>query len=93
MVWNSDHVSVSTDFPANSKGDAPSYCTAYDYSRADWDGLCVNLKDVLWKDIFKLGASAATSEFCECIQVEIDVYIDVCSLTNFHGFRLPVVLP
>ena len=28
-----------------------------------------------WRDIFKLSASAATSEFCEWVQVGIDVYI------------------
>ena len=48
---------------------------AYDYSRADWDGLCDHLRDVPWEDIFKLGASAAASEFCEWVQVGIDVYI------------------
>ena len=31
--------------------------------------------DVPWEDIFKLGASAAASEFCERAQVVIDVYI------------------
>ena len=48
---------------------------AYDYPRADWDGLCDHLRDVPWEDIFKLGASAAASEFCEWVQVGIDVYI------------------
>ena len=48
---------------------------AYDYSRADWDGLRDHLRDVPWKDIFKLSASAAASEFCEWVQVGIDVYI------------------
>ena len=48
---------------------------AYDYSRADWDGLCDHLRDVPWEDIFKLSASAAASEFCEWVQVGIDVYI------------------
>ena len=33
------------------------------------------MRDVPWEDIFKLGASAAASEFCEWIQVGIDVYI------------------
>ena len=47
----------------------------YDYSRADWDGLNDHLRDVPWEDIFKLSASDATSEFCEWVQVEIDVYI------------------
>ena len=31
--------------------------------------------DVPWEDIFKLGASAAASEFCEWVQVGIDVYV------------------
>ena len=48
---------------------------AYDYSRADWDGLCDHLRDVPWEDIFKISASAAASEFCEWVQVGIDVYI------------------
>ena len=48
---------------------------AYDYSRADWDGLRDDLRDVPWEDIFKLRASAAATEFCEWVQVGIDVYI------------------
>ena len=75
-LGNSDHVvSVSIDFPTNSQQDAPFHRIAYDYSRADWDGLRDHLRDVPWEDIFKIGASAAASEFCEWIQVGIDVYI------------------
>ena len=33
------------------------------------------MRDVSWEDIFKLGASIAASEFCEWVQVRIDVYI------------------
>ena len=33
------------------------------------------MKDVPWEDIFKLSASAPASEFCEWVQVGIDVYI------------------
>ena len=33
------------------------------------------MRDVPWEDIFKLGASAAASKFCEWVQVGIDVYI------------------
>ena len=62
------------DFPSNSQRDDPFPRIAYDYSRAEWDGLCDHLRDVPWEDIFKLGASAA-SEFCEWGQVGIDVYI------------------
>ena len=76
-LGNSDHVvvSVSIDFPINSKQDTPFHRMAYDYSRADWDGLCDHLRDVPWEDIFKLSASAAASEFCEWVQIGIDVYI------------------
>ena len=47
-LGNSDHVvvSVSIDFPINSKQDAPFHCVAYDYSRADQDGLCDHLRYV-----------------------------------------------
>ena len=79
-LGNSDHVvvSVSIDFPTNSQWDAPFHRIAYDYSRAYWDGLRDHLRDFPWKDIFKLSASAAASEFCECAQVGIDVYIRHC---------------
>ena len=65
-LGNSDHVglSVSIDFSSNSQWDASFHHIAYDYSRADWDGLCDHLRDVPWEDIFKLGASVAASEFC-----------------------------
>ena len=74
---NSDHdvVSVSIDFPTISQRDAPFHGIAYDYSRDDLDGLCDHFRDVAWEDIFKLGASIAASEFCEGVQVGIDVFI------------------
>ena len=77
---NSDHVvvSVSIDFPINSKQDAPFYCIAYDYSCADWNGLCDSLRDVPWKYLFKLSAFAAAREFCEWFQLGIDLYIPRC---------------
>ena len=76
-MGNSDHVvvSVSIDFLSNSQQDTPFHRIAYDYSRADWDGLCDHLRDVPWEDIFKLSASAAASEFCEWVQVGTDVCI------------------
>ena len=76
-LGNSDLVvvSVSIDFPSNSQQDAPFNRIAYDYSRADWDGLRDHLGDDPWEDIFKLSASAAASEFCEWVQVGIDVCI------------------
>ena len=55
--------------------DAPFHCIAYECSRADWDGLPDHLREVPWEDIFKLSVSAAASEFCEWVQVGIDVNI------------------
>ena len=68
-------VSVSIDFPSNSQQDAPVHSIAYDYSHADCDDLLDHLRDVPWEDVFKLGASAAPSEFCVWVQDGIDVYI------------------
>ena len=86
-LGNSDHVvSVSIDFPTNSQQDAPFHRIAYDNSRVDWDGLRDHLRDVPWEYIFKHDASAAASEFCEWVQVGIDVYISHCKyqlLLNF----------
>ena len=53
---------------------SPFHCIAYDYSCADWDSLHDHLRGASWEDIFKLGTFAA-SEFCEWVQVEIDIYI------------------
>ena len=79
QLGNSDYVvvSVSIEFPSSSLQDAQFHRIAYDYSRADWDRLRDHLRDVPWEDIFKLGASAAASEFCEWVQLGIDVYIPV----------------
>ena len=74
---NSDDiiVSVSINFPSYSQQDTLFPCIAYDYSCADWDGPHDHLRDVPWEDIFKLTVFAAASEFCELVQVGIDVYI------------------
>ena len=66
-------VSVSIHCRTYSQQTAPFHRN--DYSRADWDGLCDHFRDVPWKNIFKLGASAAAGEFCEWAQVGNDVYI------------------
>ena len=90
-LGNSDHVvvSVSIDFPSNSQRDALFHHIAYDYSRAEWDGLRDHLRDITWKDIFKLGASATASEFCGWVQIGIDVYIS----HRKYQVRLFVLLP
>ena len=92
-LGNSDHVvvSVSIDFPTNSQQDAPFHRIAYDYSRADWDGLRDHLRDVPWEDIFKLSASAAASEFCEWVRDDLSIPNQTCirsSLTHLYGFIL-----
>ena len=76
-LGNSDYVviSVSIDFLWTWKRDALFQCLAYDYFCVDWDSLCNHLRGVPWKDVFKLSASAAASEFCEWFQVGIDIYI------------------
>ena len=76
-MGNSDQVviSVSIYFPSNLQWDVTFHHIAYDYSRVDWVGLCDHLGDVSWEDFFKLGASAAASQFCEWVQVGIVIYI------------------
>ena len=75
-LGNSGHVVVlvSIDFLSNSQRDAPFHRIAYDYSCTDWVSLRDHLRDVPREDIFKLGGSAA-SEFCEWVEVGIDIYI------------------
>ena len=76
-LGNSDHIVVSVfiDFPSNNQRDTSFHCISYDYSHADWVGLCDHLRHVPWEDILKLGASAAASEICECVQLGDDAYI------------------
>ena len=40
------------------------HLTAYDYPRADWDGLRDPFGDIPWEDIFRCDASVAAGEFC-----------------------------
>ena len=71
-LGNSDHVvSVSTDFPINSKQDVPFHRVTYDHSRADWDGLHDHLRDLPWEDIFKLSESAALVNFVSGFRLEL----------------------
>ena len=68
-LGNSDHVfvSVSIDFPSNSKQDALFHHIVCDYSCSDWYSPCDHLRDIPWKNIFRLSISAAASTFCECV--------------------------
>ena len=92
-LGNSHHlVSVSVGFPTNSQQDAPFHRIAYDYSRADWDGFRDDLRDVPWEDIFKLGASAAASEFRLELMYIYHIENIRSSLIHLHGFQLLVLL-
>ena len=61
----SDHfvISVSTEFPSNSKEGAPFHPTACGYSRAYQGSHRGHLRDSSQEDIFKLCASTAGTEF------------------------------
>ena len=50
LHWEILIISVSTDFPSYSQRVAPFQRIAYDYSRADWDGLRDYLRDIPWED-------------------------------------------
>ena len=71
-LGNSDHVavSVSIDFPINSKQDAPFHCVTYYYSHSNWDGLHDHLRDVPWEDIFKFSASLLLVNFVSGFRLE-----------------------
>ena len=79
---NSDHVvvTVSIDFPINSKHNVPFHCVAYDYSYADWDGLLLLL--VNFVSGFRL----------ELMYISLIVSIR-SNLTHLHGFQQLVLLP
>ena len=62
-------------FLSQFQRDAPFHHIAYDYSRADWDGLHDYLRDVPCEDIFKFSASVSASKFGEWLQAGIGVYI------------------
>ena len=69
-LGSSDHVivSVSIDFLSKS---LIFHCIAHDRSYADWDSLPDHLRDAPWKNIFKLSASTAASEFCGWVQLKL----------------------
>ena len=70
QLGNSGHVVVSVciDFTSDSQRDAPFHRIAYDYPRAI---LRDHFRVVPWKDIFKLRASAAASEFVSEFRLEL----------------------
>ena len=97
-LGNSDHVavSVSTDFPTNSKQDGPFHHIAYDYSWADRDGLCDHLRDgrISLNLVLLLLIVDFVSEFRLELMFIISLIINIrLSLIHLHGFQLLVLLP
>ena len=95
---NSDHVvvSVSIDFPSNSQRDAPFHRIAYGYSRADWDGLRDNLRDIPCKKFLNSVLLLLLVNFVSGFRLEL-MYISLIenirsSLIHLHGFQLLVLL-
>ena len=96
-LWNSDHVVVwvSIEFPSNLKRDVPFHHIIYDYSRADWDGLCDHLRDAPWNDILMLLlliVNFASGFMLELMYISLIVSIRL-SLILLHGFLLLALLP
>ena len=97
-LGNSDHVdvSVSIDFPINSKQDTPFHRVAYDYSCADWDGLRDHLRDVPWEDIFNSVLLLLPVNFVSRFRLELmytSLIVSIRSnLTHLHGFQQLVLL-
>ena len=97
-LGNSEHVvvSVSIDFPINSKQDTPFHHVAYDYSCADYSYYdysysCDHLRSVLWKDIFKL-VNFVIGFRLELMYISLIVSIR-SNLSHLHGFQQFVLLP
>ena len=99
-LGNSDHVvvSVSIDFPTNSKQNAQFYRIAYNYSRTDWDGLRDHLREMFYRRIslnsvlLLLLLNILNGFRLELMYISIIVSIR-SKLTHPHGFQQLVLLP
>ena len=96
---SSDHVvvSVSIDFPTNSKQDTPFHHIAYDYSRTDWDGLPDHLRDVPWKIYLKSVLLLLLLNFVSAFKLELICLSLIVRIRSnpihLHGFLLLMLLP
>ena len=96
-LGNSDHVvSVPIDFPVNLKQDAPFHHIVYNYSPADWDGLCDHSRDVPQEDIYNSVLLQLLVNFVSGFRLELR-YISLIlsirrNLTHLHGLQL-MLLP
>ena len=98
-LGNSDHVvvSVSVNFPSNSQRDALFHRIAYNYSRADWNGLRDDLGDYHGRISLSLVVLLLLVNFMTGFRLKL-MYISLIenirsSLTHLHGFQLLVRLP
>ena len=98
-LGNSDHVvvSVSVNFPSNSQRDALFHRIAYNYSRADWNGLRDDLRDYHGRISLSLVVLLLLVNFMTGFRLKL-MYISLIenirsSLTHLHGFQLLVLLP
>ena len=89
-------VSVSIGFPSYSQQDASFHRITYDYSRADWDGLCNHLRDVPWEDILNWVLLVLLVNFISGFRLKL-IYTSLIesiksNITHLHGFQLLVLL-
>ena len=86
----------SIDFPMNSKQDAPFHRMAYDYSRADWNGLRDHLRDVPWGISLNSVLLLLLVTFVSGLRLKL-MYISLIvrirsKLSHLHGFQQLVLL-
>ena len=86
----------SIDFPMNSKQDAPFHRMAYDYSRADWNGLRDHLRDVPWGISLNSVLLLLLVTFVSRLRLKL-MYISLIvrirsKLSHLHGFQQLVLL-
>ena len=91
-LGNSNHVvSVSIDFPINSKQDTLFRGLVYDYSCADWDGLCDHLRDFHERISLNSVLLLLLVNFVSGFRLEL-IYISLIisirsNLIHLHGFQ------
>ena len=76
----------------------PFHRIAYDYSRADWDGRCDNLRDVYLSDhLIILEKMSYLMNVVSGVRLELMYIFLIVSIRSshihLHGFQVLVVLP
>ena len=96
LFISSDVSICSIDFPMKSKQDAPFHRIAYDYSRADWNGLRDHLRDVPWGIYLNSVLLLLLVNFVSGLKMKL-MYISLIvrirsNLSHLHGFQQLVLL-